>query len=155
MSNTDHLLHVTQAILDLINENRVDLGLELTFYGDQDLIQKYPAVCVDGQQVDRELQGAGAGGGVLNTFTVFLYVYHGTVKDIQQNRKDADKLVADLEDLLHTNLHLSGEGDTALITHGFVVRNEAGQAARGEILAVTRMTWQGLSKTLLGVPYEG
>ncbi len=146
MSNSGYLYEVAEGVFDLITQYKNELGISDTWYGDQALYPKQPAVAVEPVTLDRALSGAGAGGSVENSFHLFIMVFHGQLEDVQKNRRDADKMVADIEQLLHKNLQLNG-----LVIQGFVTKVESGQAARGSLLAVTRMTWEGISKTLLGV----
>jgi hypothetical protein len=144
--NTPYLVDVTGAMIDKLTAAKGALGLEDIWYGDQDLYPRQPCIAVEPVSVDRTLAGASLHGTTENQFQLFLYIVHGTVKDVMQNRRDADELCKNVELLLHGDLSLGGT-----VIHGFVTRNEPGQAARGSLLAVTRLTWEALTKTLLGV----
>lgn len=142
---TSHLSDVGEALFDLYVAHKSDLGLAQVFYGDQAFIPDVPTLCVEPLSVDRAIAGAGLGTNVENQFNCFLMVYHGSLESVQQNRKDADRLAKAIETVAHENLRLGG-----IIIHGYITKVESGQASRNEIFAVTRLTWEALSKTLLG-----
>jgi hypothetical protein len=143
--NTDSLQVVTQKLVDILELNRNELGIAAVFYGDQTLIADYPSVCVDPVDVSRDLVGIGGNGQTENQFQCIIYVYHGPYRTVEQNRSEADSLCAAIEFILHSNVNLDGE-----VIHSYVARNESGRADRGGLLSANRLTWQGMSKTILG-----
>lgn len=144
---TDSLYVVAIELQAVMEQSKDDLGVEDVWYGDQNTMPRYPAVCVEPSDMIREIAGTGLGGATENTFQVIIYVYHGPLQDLSKNRKEADELCARIEFLLHNNLQLNGK-----VIHGFIVRNESGAADKaGSLLAAHRLTWEGKSKTILGV----
>lgn len=140
---------VTQAIIDLLEANSVSLGLKQVFYGDEELIPKYPSVGVDPGPLRRNYTGESLR--TDNNFTVYLMVYHGAIRSAQITRKAADVLAETIVDLLHTNVRL-GEGSAQLLIDSLVTVTEPGFAKRGnELLQTTRIQWTGYNKTALVV----
>jgi len=114
------------------------------YYGDEEKIPRTPAITVAGIAKTREL--AGTGHQTLNSFEVVMTIFHAKYGSVQVNRQECDKFAEEVEEFLHSDRRLGGE-----LIHSFVSRVEPGYVARGEqILAGTRITWQGLSKTRLG-----
>ena len=142
---TSNLADVGEALFNLLDRNKSRWGVLDVWYGDQTLYPQVPAIAVDPVATDRILAGSGLGGNTENSFGVYIYIYHGTLEDYQKSRRECDRMAANVEGCLHDNLQLDG-----LIIHGFVTKLESGQAERGSMLGVTRLTWEGLSKTLLG-----
>jgi hypothetical protein len=146
MTHTGMLEDVSLSMLTFLEGIKATIQVEDVFYGDQELIPRFRALCVEPSEVTRELAGVGAGGQTLNTFTVLMYLYHGPYHNSQQNRQENEHAAALVQTALHDNLDLGGT-----VIHGFVVRGESGAANRGSLLAVHRLVWQGINKTLLGV----
>jgi len=142
---SNSLYQVGAGLESLLKDNQEALGISQVYYGEQQLYPEVPAVAIEPIMLDRILAGTGIGGSTENSFTVYIYIYHGTLEEVQKSRKQCDKLAADIERVLHHNLQLNG-----IIVHGFVTKCENGQANRGQLLGATRLTWEGLSKTLLG-----
>lgn len=142
---TASLADVGEALFNYYEENKSQLGLEDVWYGDQSLYPRVPCLAIEPLTVDRVLAGTGIGGQTDNRFTVYIYIYHGTLIEVQESRKTCDRLASDVEEATHKNLQLNG-----IIVHGYITKYESGQADRGSLLGVTRLTWEGISKTLLG-----
>ena len=141
MTNTDQAVNVSQAIYDILFLNKQELGIEDVWDGDEQLIGKYPSLCVIQGEKTRELTGAPFR--TDNNFNVFVMVYHGAVRDSQLNYRDANTLAERVEALLHQDKTLGG-----IVVHGFVVSIEPGVVDRGTLQYVSRLTWRGLTKTL-------
>lgn len=115
------------------------------FFGDQDRIPRTPAVCIEPGEKNRELQGAP--NMTLNTFDVFVLIYHNKMQEIQLTRRECDQLAYEVELRLHQNLQLGG-----IISHGFCVSNESGYTYKQNTLYRTaRLTYRATSKTSLPV----
>ena len=148
MPNTDSLYTVTKAIQTLLQANYVALELdrpEDVTYGDQDKIPRTPFLCVESGPKTRTIDGKGASGRTENNFTVFIMCYISNIRSVQENREDADLFAEQIEALLHSDVQLGG-----IVIHGFVTSIEPGYATRsGALMRVARITWQGLTKTLI------
>lgn len=136
---TDSIVDVTQSLVDTITNS--DLGFKDVFYGDEKLIPRTPAVSVIPDTKDRVL--AETGMMVVNTFQVFIIIYHSRLDTVQVTRKECDALAEQLESLLHLDKKLGGllyTSHATTLTPGYVTRGKV-------IMQATRITWQGRSKT--------
>lgn len=145
MPQVDRSTPIVQAHVDLMNANKVALGLQAVFYGDQKLIPSYPSVTVEGGPVSRELSGLGGKGRTTNIIQVYYMIYNAKLADIQATRKAADQLAESIMDTIHTDMTLGGR-----VIHGFVKAIEPGYVTRGaDLLFASRLTWEGKTKTLI------
>ena len=137
MSLTDSLVTVVDAVVAKLEAAADDLGLTDVFYGDQELIPRSPAACVETGTKDRSLRGATRR--TDNAFTVYVLVYHSEVRSPQSNRRDADVLAESIETLLHQDKTLGG-----LVTHCYVTRLESGYSRKqNALLRSSRLTFVG------------
>lgn len=141
---TDSLYVVTEALYNLLDLNRITLGLEAVYYGDMRKIPKHPAATVYPNEKARELVGAPRK--IRNTLEVFVQVFATKVEgSIQDNQREADQMSEAVEALIHQDPTLDG-----LVTHCMVVRNEAGYLTRDNSrYRGNRLTVQAQSTTLL------
>lgn len=145
MTHTSKLTVVTQAAFDLVNANKIALGLADVWYGEQLRIPDTPAVAIESGNVHRELAGVGAQGRVLNTFTIYIIGYLSKLEDNQITRKEVDELMEAVEAKFTADVTLGG-----VVIHGFVTDFEPGYTTRqGDSYRVCRLTWQGITKTNL------
>lgn len=141
MTYTDSIVDVSRGIQDYLLLNKGDL--KDIWYGDQDLIPRLPAACVEPGPKIRTLNGSLQMSE--NELAVFIMVYHGQVADTQVTKQVCDEQAERIEALLHTDKTLGG-----LVVFGFCRELEPGYAERGRTLMYsTRITWQGLSKTMI------
>ena len=141
---TDSLPLVTQALVDLLISKWMDIGLasqDDVYYGDQFKYPRFAAIAVEAAPVDRDLQQTGLQQRI--TFTHYFLIYHGSIRDLEGNRKEADQLT-------HRTITVLNQPEVrqldGLIIHGHVDTVEPGYANRGGALLVTdRLTWTGLS----------
>lgn len=144
---TDSFVVFTEKLQAIVESVQADLGIADVWYGDQQQIPRTPTVCVVADGKDRA--HAGAPRRVANTLKAFILVYHSKVQDIQLNSKEADKLAEALEAAVHEDPTLGG-----IVIHSLVTRTESGEMTRRvNTLATqfrsTRLTVEGLSKTML------
>lgn len=133
---------VATKVHDLLEENKVSLGLQDIYYGDQDKIPRQPA-CVEAGSKGQELNGAPRRTAV--TMEVFVIVYHEKVADNEENQRKAELLAEAVEDLLHQDSALDG-----LVIHSMVTSNEPGYVVRGGAqVKASRLTFQCTSQTML------
>lgn len=148
--HTDSLYSVTKAIENLLKQPAHMATLEIAdekhiTYGDQQKIPATPFLTVESGPKVRELTGIGGKGRTDNRFTVFILCYISAIRSVQLNREDADTFAEAVELILHSDVTLGG-----LVVHGYVTSIEPGYATRsGELMRVARITWQGLTKTLI------
>lgn len=152
MPNTDALTELVQAIVTEMEELQATLALDDqnplqiqdVWFGDQSAIPRFPAVCVEPGDTNRELQGASHR--TLNTMSVYILVYHGQMTDMATKKLECNQLAEAIVDKLHAELTLGG-----LVIHGFCPSSESGYATRGTAtIFAHRITWQGISKTTIG-----
>lgn len=140
MPISDKMRTVTQAVYDRINGNKVTLGIQDVYYGDQDRLPRTPAVCVESGTKRRDLEGTPFYTRV--SLPVMIMIYHSKIQDEQQNRKAADQLAEDIEAYLHADKQMGGT-----VIYGMVTEVDPGYAHRGgALLRAVRMTWEGTSK---------
>jgi hypothetical protein len=122
---------------------------DMVFYGDQDRIPGYPAICLEPDMSDYSEPAQTYTSRRTNiTLGFFIIVYHGEVRDPQFNRRDADVLAKECADLVHS--HFSGEGRVIYcwvsnITSGFATK--AGTLVRASRLTVSAYTQDQLPLT--------
>jgi len=144
MALTNQITVLTQYIVDRLTTSKTSLGLKDIFYGDQELIPRYPAVAVDSVSKEREL--AGLPFRTDNNFTILLLVYHAQISNTAVTRKSCDEFAEAIELNLHDDTTMGGN-----VIHGYVTMMESGFAVRGgSQLRATRITWSGYSKTNIG-----
>lgn len=143
MPLVDRFTPVVQKVHDVLTAAKVELGLQDVWYGDQNLIPRYPAVAVEAGPFDRTLAGIGGKGRTENRIRVLLLLYLAKIADVQVTKKQTDELAERIMDKLHEDITMGG-----LVIHGFVTTIEPGYATRGgTLMRTTRVTWEGLSKT--------
>jgi hypothetical protein len=150
MPNTDSLVAICDFALAKINTNKVALGLSTatdivnTFYGDQDVLQFLPAICVEPDTKRREFNGVRRR--TQNDFSVAILVYHGKTTDPQTNRRQADIMAEAVETLFHADPQLGG-----LVISSLVESIESGYQRKGAntVIRTARVTLTGRSQTLL------
>lgn len=141
--NTDKLSIVAVYIKNLLETTQ---GLfEDVWFGDQELIPRYPSCAVDPIQLERTFDGFPFQ--TVNNHTVFLHIYHGRIADTQETDLQCVQFAEQVVDLLHEDPQLGG-----LVIQGFCKKYEMGQAVRNtnQLLRATRITWEGISKTGVG-----
>jgi hypothetical protein len=130
---------------DLLETNKVALGVRDVFYGDQVRIPYSPAICVETGRKERALNGAPRRTEI--TLNVHLLVYHAPIEDGQVTRLQNDLLDEAIETLIHLedNRTLGG-----LVVHGMVVAIEPGyQIKAGSTYRASRIDYQATSQVQL------
>lgn len=141
MPLTDSSVAVTQAIFDLLDVAREDLGLAAVHYGDTALTPEYPSIMVESGPKGRPLVSSGTRRFALE-LTSFVNVLHGAVQDVDTTKKETEELAEAIEVELHKDYTL---GD--LVIFGHVVAMDPGVILRPSVvLRATRLTWQGISR---------
>lgn len=118
------------------------------FYGDQDLVPRYPAIAVESAHIESQLDGANYV--TRNTMRVVIIVYASKVQDVQATRLQADQIAVAVRTKLHTDRTMGGN-----VIHGFVTSIEYGYAVRkasgstSVMIRAARLTWEGITKVAL------
>jgi hypothetical protein len=134
---------VANAVLSAITAQKVALGIQQTYYGDQTQLPQTPAVCVSPGNKNREFQGASLT--TMNTFETYVYVYFGKVQDVQANLHAAQTLADAIEPVVQTDQTLGG-----IVIWTLCIQNEPGMINKmGSLMMGNRMTFQSASKTRL------
>ena len=134
---------VANAIFTIITANLGPLGAAVSFYGDQDLLPKTPAICIAPGPKTREFQGASLT--TLNTFETFVFVYYGKIQDVQVNWHGAQALADAIEPVVQTDMTLGG-----IVTSTLCTLNEPGMINKsGSLMMGNRLTFQSQNKTRL------
>lgn len=149
MPLTDSLEEVSGAIKSILDTNANALGLEDVFYGEEELIPRTPAASVDPNEKVRDLRETGYT--VINTFSVFIVVYHAKLQGSGVTRKETLALAEAVETLINADptLNLGKVGEDRIV-NGMCTSVQEGYAQRGKtIMKASRITWEGFSKTRL------
>lgn len=119
------LSEVCDALKLLLEGQAANLGIAdgCVFYGDQERLPGYPAVCVEPDVKKADMYGAGRMTEV--NIRIYLLVYHGEIRNLQTNRRDADRLAEAIANLLNADGTFSG-----LATHCFVSEAQSGYATK-------------------------
>ena len=115
------------------------------FFGDQELIPRYPAASVEPVQMSRDF--AGLPFQTLNNFSIYVHIYFGTIGDTQASELACGQYAEQVLDYLHQDPQM---GD--LVTYAFARRYEMGQAVRNnnQLLRACRISWEAVNKTGVG-----
>jgi hypothetical protein len=134
-------------VFDRLTANKVDIGtgIEDVFYGDQTMIPRTPALCLEPDGKKRELQGVPRR--TENMYTMYIILYVSKVDDTQANARDALVLAEAVEDFLHADPTLDDR-----VIHSFCTEVEPGYRTRqGTRYRACRITFQAINKTVLGM----
>lgn len=150
---------VAQRIMDILTANKAALvaaghladDANSIMYGDQDKLPVTPMLCIESGTTTRELDGVPQR--VLCRHEVHLIYYHSRVQEVQLLRLEAEEGAEAIVTVLDSNLTLELESDGGIVIHGFVTNIDPGYIRKGErtLVRSVRLTWQGKTKTMLGV----
>lgn len=148
MALATSLDEITQAVIDFITDNKITLGIADVFYGDQMLLPRTPAVCVEPES--KEFGEPGPSRKVTLDFSVFILVYHSEVRSPQSNAKDALALAESIANLLHTNPKLKRTDNSDRVIHCMVKQVGNGYSSKDNtIVRSSRLTFSALSQEIL------
>lgn len=142
---TDQVETVATYILSSIQGNAANFPTPVlsTFYGDQDLLPKTPAICVVPSTKTREFQGASFR--TLNVFEIMVLIYFDKIQDVQANLHGCAILSDAVETWIHGDLTLGGNVTSTLCT-----QSELGLTTRqGALMMTARQMYRVQSKTML------
>lgn len=136
---------IVQKIIDIYDGNKeaFEPSVARVYYGDQALIDTFPAICVEGGTKTRTLSGQGATRKFALEVGVTIYIHHGQVQSSTITRAETDSLAEQAEDILHADITLDG-----LVIAGWVTRSDHGVALRANnvMLRTTRMVWEAQTR---------
>ena len=131
--------HIYQRLVD----NREPLRLADVYYGDQNLLPRTPAVCVQPGGWLREL--AGAPRRIDQTTQVYIIVYHNSIQDTQANELEVGQFAEAVAKFVDDDSPCGG-----LVIHSFITAFEPGWRTLGTSkYRSTRLTWTGLTRVAL------
>lgn len=158
---TDSILTTAERLYDLAVANAASLGLAdgappgdtNVWFGDQDLLPRTPALCVEPGTKHRDL--AGFPDMTRGTIDVHMLLYHSRPGgEQQQSRRDCIRFAENVERYFHVNhLNLLNSAGDQIIIHGFFTDIDPGYVYKtGTLYNAVRMTWTGTTKTSLRNP---
>lgn len=145
---TRSIEQVTNAIVETLGDAWEDFGMldrDQVFFGDEFRYPKVPAIGVEPGPRESPLTATGMM--QTHTFTVYAIIYSGAISgDLQSIKRRNIELAEIAERVINANTTLGG-----LIIHGHVVNVEPGFAnVGGELFVASRLTWSGLSRSVVG-----
>lgn len=146
MPHTDRTTVLATFIQNLINTNKVALGVDNVLYGDQLNIPGGITVVVNSGVKNRALERvAFPGAGTRNRMIVLITVYNNQIGSEATEALLVDQTAEAVEHLLHQNTTM---GDN--IIHGFVESWDPGYRFKsGSMFRATQLIFIGQSKTNL------
>lgn len=155
MALTDSVAVFAEAVFEKLLANQATLGLQDTWYGDQEKIPRTPCQTVEAGTKHRELNGAPRR--TLVSIEVYVMVYHDQIQDVQANARAAQARAEQVEAVLHSDPQWRtnpADASTGLVIHSFVTANEPGYVRRnnGSLMSASRLTLTATSQVQL--PYN-
>jgi hypothetical protein len=146
---TDSTLVIADRFYTILNANKVSLGLEDVWFGDQDLLPRTPALCVEPGVKRRELSAAQ--NMTLNTIDTHFLLYYSEIVEIQQQRRATVAFAEAIETFLHQNHQtLLAVGGQQLTIHGLCTDMDPGYAVKKDrYFSAVIITWTSTTKTRL------
>lgn len=130
---------VTQAIVDVLETNKVALGLAEIYYGPQGLIPEFPAAEVSSLPMTREIKNIHQYQLTLRSSVLILF---GKIQAVETNTKGSEEKAEAVQDQLHLDNTLDGN-----VLFGYITRIEPGVAIRKATpLRATRLIFEGISR---------
>jgi hypothetical protein len=140
-----HLSQVIDQVVDMLKEWSEDLGVgeEDIYYGDQERIPRSPTLCVEPAEKSPELYGASRM--TKMDITCYVLVYHSEIKNVEENRRNADRLAERIADLLNEDGTFKGGA-----IHCWVSNIASGYATKqNTTMRASRITFSLTSRELL------
>lgn len=149
---TDRTLVVAERFYDVLNANKVSLGIADVWFGDQELVPRTPSLCVEPGLKRREMRGV-PDMTLLEIDTYFL-IYHSklsTTGGEQQQRRNCIGFAEAIETYLNQNhLRLHAANGDQLTLYGYCVEVDPGYAYKSDSrFHAVQMTWRSTSKKSL------
>lgn len=138
---------IVDHIHNLLETNKVALGLAFVGYGDEDLIPTYPAAVVTASPLERELHATRQ---FQLVFRCNIWVYHAKMTEDHKTRTRNDMILASaIRGKLHEDKTFGGN-----LIFGYVESEDPGiiTRPRREIVVATRLGWTGQSVVSFDLP---
>lgn len=141
-----HLV-IGEYLVEKAQQNKADLGLADVFFGDQALLPRTPALCVE---PDAKSGNVNPTRKAEYEITFYLLVYYDKIQDSISNRKGLLALCDALETLYNSDQYLGIDAMSGLVIHNYISRVESGYVAKGQsLMTAARMTWTGKTQRIL------
>lgn len=141
MAETDSSVAVTQKIVDILDGQKVALGIAAVYFGDRTLIPEFPSVVCESGVKERDLVATKQYGLILRTD---VYIYHGKIQSDEANRKETEQFAEAVEAVLLQNATLDG-----LVIYGFVESMATGRIVKASaMIRATRLVFRAVSRKL-------
>lgn len=148
---TNSTVQIANRWHEILTTNKVLLGLSDVWFGDQTLIPRIPAICVEPGIKRRNLEGV-PDMTQMEIDTIF-YVYHSPVDtEKQQSRRESIQFAEDVEEYLHVNHTrlMDATGLIQLTIHSYCTQFDPGYMyKRNTLYHSVQMTWTNLTKVSL------
>jgi hypothetical protein len=148
---SDSTLEIADRFLEILTAQKVALGIQDVWFGDQLMIPRTPALCVEPGVERRSLNGVPDMTQMLIDTTIFLY--HSVVgSEQQQARRNCIQFAKDVQHYLHVNhTRLYNAAATQQLTiHGWCTDFDPQYRYRqGTLHNAVQMTWTSLTKVSL------
>lgn len=134
-------------VYNLLNNDKVALGVKYVGYSDERVLPQYPALVVSiGVPVDRELYATGT---FQLTWQLQVVIFHARVTASHKTRTKEDmQIAARVRNKLHQDYKFGGG-----VIFGFVRSERPGIVAndKGQAVVSTVLTWSGSSRAPINV----
>lgn len=127
MALTQLTSDIAEYLVTLIDTNKIPLGIDVVYYGDQQKLDAGIVVCVEPDEKVRNLKSATRMTRVEITLQVF--VYHSLVQSPITSRRDNDKCAERIEELIHKYPRFGGR-----VIHCLVTSIKSGVATKNNTL---------------------
>ena len=145
MPLTDSLTTWAKWVFDLLNDEdfKLDTGIHMVAYGDQDKIPGTPLICVEPNEKRRVFNGAPRRTEV--ALELYVLIYHGSIQSVQATRQQTDELAEAIETKLHADPTCGSH-----VVHSLVSNLSSGVANKGgSLYRATRLTFSATSQVQL------
>jgi hypothetical protein len=148
---TGSTLELAERFYEILDLAKAELGIADVWFGDQNIVPRVPAVCVEPGVERRELQGVPDM--VLMRIDTGISLYHSKVDRTQQvARRECVLFAENIKRFLHVN-HLrifSADGTRQMTIHGFCTELDPGYAfMQGSRYNAVQMVWTSTTKESL------
>jgi hypothetical protein len=113
MTESSSLYALTDYVFNLLVANKVAMGVQKVFYGDQNLIPASPILCVEADT--KNIQPKGMTRTVSNEFRVYVLAYTAFIQSPDANRRAADQLAELVEAILNADSQCGGLVNTSMV----------------------------------------
>lgn len=148
MALIDSYVSLAQIVETILNTNKVALGLQSIYFGDQERIPYTPCACVEPGGKERRLTGMPRRTEV--TLTCYIIVYLYNLASPEDVREDADGKAEQIEAVLHADAQLRDASLEPRVIDSMVTSVDSGyQPKRNSLYRASRLTFEARSQVLL------